>query len=178
MVWCPEDFYREVRRQLVELESVRKKLRSGAEPGSSLEKLEESSLYLLRKLEEYFHAQSKDEKIGAEIVPMVQLVIHGLFQKADFSKAASKAEFSEGENVEVLAAHIAETFKGGLAVPIPEIPGPSKPPALDQACAGCGKSLGWSLISGDGLVQDEGNWFHKGCRDVTADGFSPPYSLN
>lgn len=52
MVWSHDDFARELKRQLVELESLRKKIASSDDPGDSLERLEHSQYFLLRKLSE------------------------------------------------------------------------------------------------------------------------------
>ncbi|MBN1443822.1 MAG: hypothetical protein JXA90_14020 [Planctomycetes bacterium] len=58
MAWNQEDFARELRRQLVELESLRRKLDGSESALQSVEKLEESILYLLRKLEELFRSSA------------------------------------------------------------------------------------------------------------------------
>ena len=58
MVWSHEDFMREVRRQLVELESLRKGIAAKADISESIDKLEESHHYLLRKLFECSQADS------------------------------------------------------------------------------------------------------------------------
>lgn len=60
MVWSLEDFIREIRRQLVELEALRKKMHSQDGGHENLERLEESQRYLLRKLNQYFDSLPKD----------------------------------------------------------------------------------------------------------------------
>ena len=52
MLWCQQDFEREVSRQLVEIESIRKRAAGSPEVSDRLDRLEESILHLMRKLRE------------------------------------------------------------------------------------------------------------------------------
>ena len=63
MIWSREDIVREVRRQIVELDSLRRKVESESDVTEALERLEESQLRLLKKLNDYFRAKP-DEKPG------------------------------------------------------------------------------------------------------------------
>ena len=52
MVWSNQDFAREVRRQLIELQSIRKRAPADAEIHERIDRLEESHHHVLRKLAE------------------------------------------------------------------------------------------------------------------------------
>ena len=69
MVWSKEDFVREVRRQMVELESLRRKIEAESDIQETLERLEESQVYLLRKLNDYFQAQPEETPGVPEGIP-------------------------------------------------------------------------------------------------------------
>lgn len=60
MVWSPENLAREVRRQLIEIGSLRKRLAADPAVRASLERVEESQLFVLRKLEEHAVDESPD----------------------------------------------------------------------------------------------------------------------
>jgi len=61
MVWSKHDFEREVRRQLVELEAIRKRLPVDSEVHRRLDQLEASHRQLLRKLGDVFKAAKRSK---------------------------------------------------------------------------------------------------------------------
>ena len=66
MLWSKEDFEREVRRQLVELESIRKRVPALEEVHRKIDLLEKSQRSLLRKLGEFFDAEPGTSKRRAQ----------------------------------------------------------------------------------------------------------------
>jgi hypothetical protein len=62
MVWSQEDFSRELRRQLIEIESLRKRVGDNGSAHASIDRLEEAQLYVLRKLDEHFRSRAEDEE--------------------------------------------------------------------------------------------------------------------
>jgi hypothetical protein len=62
MVWSKHDFEREVRRQLVELEAIRKRLPGDSEVHRRLDQLEASHRQLLRKLGDVFQTAERDDR--------------------------------------------------------------------------------------------------------------------
>jgi hypothetical protein len=62
MLWSKEDFEREVRRQLVELESIRKRVPALEEVHRKIDLLEKSQRSLLRKLGEFFETEGAPKR--------------------------------------------------------------------------------------------------------------------
>lgn len=71
MIWSEQDFEREVRRQLIELASIRKKVESDADVVRKLDKLEVSHRMLLRKISEFFKGKEAREGETAPSGPPV-----------------------------------------------------------------------------------------------------------
>ena len=184
MVWSSEDFYREVRRQLVELESVRRKLKLRLDVQANLAKLEESQLYLLRKLENYFQSEAAaaKEQAGA-IPPAVGEFLKELLAEPEVHEQLAISQVSsDGDAIEDLA----ESIQKGLSVLLMVIQPSKKPSPLGEdtddipggTCPNCGKSLVPILLAGGGVLQDGGDWYHKDCRQGLGGNFWQPYSLN
>ena len=66
MVWSHDDFIRELSRQLVELETLRRKLEEPGDVGEVIERIEESNRHLLRKMHEFFQMRHLRKADGLE----------------------------------------------------------------------------------------------------------------
>jgi hypothetical protein len=62
MIWSLNDFAREIRRQIVEVEALRRKTRNQPDAKEHLARLQESQRQLLRKLHEYFESRRRDSE--------------------------------------------------------------------------------------------------------------------
>ena len=65
MVWSHDDFIRELSRQLVELEALRKRLEEPGDVGEIIQRIEESNLHLLKKMNEFFNCHIEVKICGA-----------------------------------------------------------------------------------------------------------------
>jgi hypothetical protein len=138
MVWTKIDFEREVRRQLVEIESIRKRLPESPEVHERIDRLEASHRHLIRKLDEVFPASSKPPKL-APAPPAHQ----------GTSKRAPKRTHSHGR----LSFHVHATLsKKKVTVP-----------GIHEKCAACGKVLLASVILGREVVFLNEAWYHRSC---------------
>ena len=147
MVWTKHEFEREVRRQLVELESIRKRVPANADVLERIDRLEESHRYLLRKLTECFQsAPPKRKRCGkpsphggsahTPVLPILQWQLSG--------------SRSCGVRTHVKRA-VLEKRKSE--------------PGLGECCASCGKVLLSSLLAGEAVVFFKKAWHHKGCAE-------------
>jgi hypothetical protein len=83
MLWKKKDFIREVRRQLVELESLRKKITAKQDVEDNLKKLEASQYSLLRKLEEQFESTTDGSVLfsaNGQVPEDVEMYVKALLQ--------------------------------------------------------------------------------------------------
>jgi hypothetical protein len=138
MVWTKVDFEREVRRQLVEIESIRKRLPESPEVHERIDRLEASHRNLIRKLDEVFPAGSKAPKVQARRTPQ------------GGSKRAPRRAHAHGRCP--LHVHAALPKKKVTTMP-----------GIHEKCAACGKVLLASVLLGREVVFLNEAWYHRSC---------------
>ncbi len=67
MVWSLHDFEREVRRQVIEIESIRKRVPKSDDLADRLDRLEESQHYIMRKLREALAGADSDTAFDGRV---------------------------------------------------------------------------------------------------------------
>ena len=174
MVWSQHDFERELKRQLIEIESIRKRVPQRDEIMERLDRLEESHLCLIRKLSEYF--QRADDPAGSESTNFAR----------DGEEIASELERQSSSIDEGLLAefHVLSDQHSRLArrcvldgppssvedgtqgeEPSPQVVLVAEAvlnvPDLNERCASCGKVLISSLLAGESIAQQGSEWHHQ-----------------
>ncbi len=183
MVWSQHDFERELKRQLIEIESIRKRVPQLDEIRERLDRLEESHLCLIRKLSEYFQREDDPassgstgfEKDGEEIASeldrqpsaideglMAEFHVlsdqhSGLAHRCGLNRPPSSAE--DGTQAELPSPQVVLVAEAVLNVP-----------ELNERCASCGKVLISSLLAGEAITQQGSVWHHQACIDGGPDG--------
>ena len=160
MIWSKLDFEREVRRQLIELESIRKRVPADSDVRKRIDRLEASHVNLLRKLEEIFpsnkapstssiprRAQIERELRTLVKTSEVQTTALSVRQRISFSSALETA--TQGTTP--------ESTMGGF-------PQGQELPTLDCRCASCGQILFSSLLAGESVLLSDGLWYHPVCH--------------
>ena len=195
MIWSKIDFEREVRRQLVELESIRKRVPENSDVHQRIDKLEASHKNVLRKLTELFcwrgasdPALSASTSRDAGKSAGKAAATRPATKSAARSSTAGETKVLQSKAVRALGRYlrtIEETAqlkkvilggRQGLRVLFTRRHHASKLPALDAKCATCGKVLLSSILGGEEVVFIENAWHHKDCAG--GDGFSKPGVLN
>lgn len=171
MVWNLEDFIREIRRQLVELEALRRKIRGEHGAHENIERLEKSQRHLLRKLSEYFkgsltshHCHTSSAAELEEIPDGILEHIQTVLQHPEILKHLGEKEPCSGH----------EKVHAWLVVAVQD--GDSSP-YIEAKCAICGKLLVSSILAGDPVIREGEDWFHKRCHEP-GDEFWRPFLLN
>ena len=146
MIWSNVDFAREVRRQLVELESIRKRAPADAELHERIDRLEESHHYVLRKLVECSGHSGPAE------------------EKARRPRAAPKctcegATDRTGRNARVALRESTAVKRRVKSLLVEQLGLPH--PA--ERCASCGRVLLLSLLAGGQIVFHKAAWYHRSC---------------
>ena len=143
MVWSNVDFAREVRRQLVELESIRKRAPADAELHERIDRLEESHRYVLRKLADGSGCSGTTEK------------------KARQTRAAPKCtcEGMAGRHVRLALREPTALKRRVKSLLVAQL----GLPHLAVRCASCGRVLLPSLIAGGQIVFHKAAWYHRSC---------------
>lgn len=192
MIWSKLDFEREVRRQLIEIESIRKRIPADSEAHARIDRLEASHQHLLKKLDELFPGgQSsapppKGDRLRAD-EDLTGLV------------GAGAREIVEKESLRRVAGELSRAPAGrvnaprGLLSPGPEVSGSQRGEepgqhALDPGsrsldpgarCGGCGRLLLPALLGGETLVRAADGWRHEPCAgDHPGEEFRKPGVLN
>ncbi len=161
MIWSKLDFEREVRRQLIELESIRKRVPADSDVRIRIDRLEASHVNLLRKLEEILPSNKapptssmpRCAQIARELRSMVktsevQTTTQSVRQRISLSSALETA--TEGTAPE-------KAMGGGF-------PQGQELPTLDCRCASCGQILLSSLLAGESVLLSDGLWYHPICH--------------
>ena len=182
MVWSQHDFERELKRQLIEIESIRKRVPQLEEIMERLDRLEESHLCLIRKLGEYFERtgepagsrptsfEQSGEEIASELDGQPSSIDEGLL--AEFhvlsdqhSRLALRcllegppSSADDGTQGEEPSPQVVLVAAAVLNVP-----------DLNERCATCGKVLISSLLAGEGITQEGPDWHHQACIDNDQD---------
>jgi hypothetical protein len=166
MIWSKHDFEREVRRQLVELASIRKRVPQDPDVLARIGKLEESHKHLLKKLAEILprgrHKGARDKKSRRPAPPPGASPL--------LSKYLRTVERSAGA-VERLLTGLKDAVASSGA------PSQRELPTVGVKCAACGKVLFSGLLGGEEVVSAGARWYHKGCTR-RGDGFSKRTLLN
>ena len=161
MVWSKLDFEREVRRQLVELESIRKRLPANSEVRQKIDKLEASHMNLLRKLAEIF-PKPKTSKRAQKTSRALERYMRTVEQTAKLKALAIGGRQCIGTIA---------TPKTREETALRELP------SLDAKCATCGRILLSSLLGGEEVVLSGDAWHHRDCTG-DGEGFGKPGMLN
>jgi hypothetical protein len=155
MVWSKHDFEREVRRQLVEIESIRKRLPESPEVHERIDRLAASHRHLIRKLDEVFPVNSKRPSLPAGPArrsapkrararpanpPPGQAPAHGRYRLPRPPRSYAGAHQT-------------------AAVPKKKVTAPG----IHEKCAACGKVLLASVILGREVVFLNEAWYHRNC---------------
>ncbi len=164
MIWSKLDFEREVRRQLIELESIRKRVPADSEVRQRIDRLEASHVNLLRKLEEIFpgHGQGHSQGHGSQG--------HGHSALSHDSPLRGQFERHLRTLVKTSEAQaIAETVRQRITLSSGVIPkalfaSQVELPSLDAPCSTCGRILLSSLLAGDEILFAQGAWHHSECQ--------------
>jgi hypothetical protein len=146
MVWSKIDFAREVRRQLVELESIRKRAPADAELHERIDRLEESHHHVLRKLAESSAGSGLTEKKARRPRAAPKCTCEGVTDRT-------------GRNARVALREpmaVKRRMKSLLAEQL-GLPHPA------ERCASCGRVLLLSLIAGGQIVFHKAAWYHRSC---------------
>ena len=156
MVWTKHDFEREVRRQLVEIESIRKRLPESPEVHERIDRLEASHRNLIRKLDEVFPAPPKPPKLApaqpAKLAPAqpAKLAPAQPAHRGTTPKRAPKRPHAHGR----LCFHPHTTLSKKKVTTMP---------GIHEKCAACGKVLLASVILGREVVFLNEAWYHRSC---------------
>ena len=142
MVWSQLDFEREVRRQLIELRSLRKCVPADGEVLQRIERLEASHHGLLRRLGELFLSTD-----GAAAPPSVR-------------RSAAVDRMDVGD---VAASSSSQTTRFAVLEEPEELDG-------QELCPRCGRLLLPSLLSGEQVIQLGRSWLHASCLENQAGG--------
>lgn len=182
MIWSKLDFEREVRRQLVELESIRKRVPAGSEVQERIDRLEVSHKNILRKIEEVFPVSA-----GTPEADPAQCGTPGESSgaHADASSAPVSASFESHLRAVVQSIQddaLTGTFgRSSPALQLESPPAPSTTgeqlPGLDTRCARCGRILLTSLLGGEEVIRFESEWWHRECVS-SGESFAKPGTLN
>ncbi len=195
MIWSKIDFEREVRRQLVELESIRKRVPWNPDVHQRIDKLEASHKNVLCKLAELFCRRgasgpalaagtSRDEGKSAGKAAATRSATKSAARSTTAGQTRvlrSRAARALGRYLRTIeeTAQLKKVILGGrqgLRVLFTRSRRESKLPGLDAKCATCGKVLLSSILGGEEIVFVENAWHHKDCAG--GDGFSKPGVLN
>jgi len=162
MVWSKHDFEREVRRQMVELESIRKRCPEDADVHRRIDLLEESHRNLLRKLGDAFNTSKWPRErpaqgprpTGAKVDPQV---LEKYLQTCD--QAALRLRRLLGIETKSASLQTTPSRRAEETEPCVE----KSKPCFNTKCATCGEILFASQPGREGIVFDGTGWHHKHC---------------
>lgn len=207
MVWSKQEFEREVRRQIVELESIRKRISTNtvsakAEALEKIDRLEASHRNLLRKLKELFtkapskKKPSKQAEVGGGELPAIFIALEKYLKclepasptPAGPARAGGLDRSSSGEYPGEMdeSSHNTTGCSGGAGETAHGPPSgfhhlfspdARELPSLSEKCGFCGNLLISSLLGGDEVFYFEEAWYHRSCAEE-GDAFVKPGLLN
>ena len=165
---------REILRQIVELESLRKRALDRPELLERIERLEESQFYVLRNLAKCIEDASKTEAAGSPSTPPSPPESAGSPSRSCRpafarellsvrSSASGRSLDSRGGGTTVRA--------GKVRLKRVELP------HLDAKCASCGKLLLSRMLAGGEVVLVKDAWFHGECVEGGPE-FRKPAAMN
>ena len=164
MVWSKHDFEREVRRQMVELESIRKRCPGNFDVHRRIDLLEESHRNLLRKLGDVFNTskwskERSSKSQGASARPSSGAELN--------SRVLEKyLRTSDQASIRLTSLLGVETKRKSLhAAPLRNVEETvaETEPYFDTKCATCGEALFSGQLRRDGVVFDGTGWHHRRC---------------
>jgi hypothetical protein len=189
MVWSHHDFERELKRQLIEIESIRKRIPKLDEIKERLDRLEQSHISLIRKLGEYFDRADELTSAGSQTSGAT-----GFAERSDENVSESGGELDAERLDEGLLAefHLLSSQHARLARRrLPEGAATSADdgtqtvesspqvvlvaeavlnvPDLNERCATCGKLLISGLLAGERVTQRGSDWHHQACVETDQD---------
>jgi len=160
MVWSKHDFEREVRRQMVELESIRKRCPGNPDVHRRIDLLEESHRNVLRKLGDVFNSSewSKEHSAkhqrasahassGAELDPRV---LEKYLRSSDQASLRLKSILG-----------VETTTRSLRAAPLRRRK--ETEPCFETKCGTCGETLFSGPRDPEGAVFDGTCWHHRRC---------------
>jgi hypothetical protein len=162
MVWSKLQFEREVCRQMIELESIRKRIVPDADVLERIDRLEESHRHLLRRIDECFALTRVGAQVGApsgasrERCPQGGCRQHRRCRRQWISKMEARARRA-GEILKASPLHAHGVGSPGSPL--------SKGPGLGQRCGTCGKVLLSSILAGDEVIFQKKAWRHRACAE-------------
>jgi hypothetical protein len=174
MVWSKQEFEREVRRQLIELASLRKRVPPTKDLLERIDRLETSHHYLLRKLVDYFKqleertsTQTKQGSAKQGSGAPAEAEAPAEVFETDPSHAASQLETEALESQEVST--------GNLVLALEKLQ--NTYPDVMEACAACGKLLISVILAGGEVAYQAPAWYHAACLKG-GEGFGKQGTLN
>ncbi len=168
MVWSKHDFEREIRRQLIELTSIRKRVSEGQEDLlERIDRLEVSQRYLIRKLDEFFDAENTPKERAENGLTEIEEFEAAVAEEATVEIPESLAHEIQSLLAECSRREVADyseaTQKCEVVVVAETV---VKVPDLNERCAACGKMLVSSMLAGGEVTEHESSWYHSGCLDA------------
>ena len=173
MVWSHDDFIRELSRQLVELEALRKRLEEPGDVGEIIQRIEESNLHLLKKMHEFFNCHievkicgafadgAQDEFISATHPEYLMACLQAMLQQPGVLKHLTS--FSIEPNVEQVTDWKSLTMNDNGSG------GDSRASLLQARCGVCDKLMVSTVLAGGQLSKIDDHWYHKDCLKPSED---------
>ena len=173
MVWSHDDFIRELSRQLVELETLRKKLEGPGDPGEIIERIEESNLHLLKKMHEFFNCHIEVKICGAftgepqdefpsDAQPeYLMACLQSMLQQPGVLKHLTS--FSVEPHVEQVTDWNSLALAEGLIDP------GHNDSLLQARCGTCEKLIVSAVLGGGQIVKVGACWHHRDCLQTVED---------
>ena len=173
MVWSHDDFIRELSRQLVELEALRKRLEEPGDVGEIIKRIEESNLHLLKKMNEFFNCHievkicgaftdgAQDEFISDTHPEYLMACLQSMLQQPGVLKHLTS--LSVEPHVEQVIDWSSLALSEGLL-------NPGENSSLLQAkCGVCDKLMVSTVLAGGQLSKIGDHWYHKDCLKPSED---------
>lgn len=167
MVWSHDDFIRELSRQLVALEALRKQLEGPGEVGEIIKRIEESNLHLLKKMNEFFNChievkicgafagEDQDELVNDTHPEYLMACLQSMLQQPGVLKHLTS--LSVEPHVEQVTDWSSLVLAEGLAQP------GENSSMLQAKCGVCEKLMVSTVLAGGQIARVDDNWYHKDC---------------
>lgn len=178
MVWKEHHFARELERQLVEIASIRKRMRHDPEVVERLDRLELSHRRLIQRLAalaESRRSQRQSASRHGDGSERPDRSVAEPTSKRDggdrgLSRALRRFQSAVHDNLLHLVAHVSSesTIRTqGVSSAVEQTASARHPtvrlPRVDERCARCGKVLLSSVLGGADLVERDRRWYHRAC---------------
>ena len=173
MVWSHEDFIRELSRQLVELEALRKKLGEPGDVEEIIERIEESNRHLQRKMHEFFNchievkicgafAGKSEDEFPSDAQPEYMMAcLQSMLQQPGVLKHLTS--LSVEPHVEQVTDWSSLALAEGLVNP------GDNDSLLQARCGACEKLMVSTVLAGGQILKVGAYWYHKDCLQAAED---------